>query len=118
VHELALVQQQLLDHVVGSVKPGGRLIYSVCTLTRAETRDAVDAFTRKHPEFRPVAVFPETAGQKAEVSSQAPAVEDALPQKPDLNSLTSDLSRPTSVLLWPHELNSNGMFIAAWRRQA
>ena len=118
VHELALVQQQLLEHVAGSVKPGGRLIYSVCTLTRAETRDAVDAFTRKHPEFRPVAVFPETAGQKAEVSSQAPAVEDALPQKPDLPSLTPDLSGPTSVLLWPHELNSNGMFIAAWRRQA
>ncbi len=51
VTELAAVQTRLLDHVAGSLKPGGRLIYSVCTLTRAETTAVANAFTAAHPEF-------------------------------------------------------------------
>ncbi|WP_415908097.1 RsmB/NOP family class I SAM-dependent RNA methyltransferase [Oleiharenicola sp. Vm1] len=57
VHELAAVQQRLLDHVAGSLKPGGRLVYSVCTLTRAETTAVAAAFTAAHPEFESVPVF-------------------------------------------------------------
>lgn len=54
VHELAAVQAQLLDHAAGSLKPGGRLIYAVCTLTRAETTAVAAAFTAAHPELEPV----------------------------------------------------------------
>ena len=36
VRELAAVQSRLLDHAAKSVKPGGRLLYAVCTLTDAE----------------------------------------------------------------------------------
>jgi 16S rRNA (cytosine967-C5)-methyltransferase len=125
IRELAGAQQQLLDHVAGSIKPGGRLVYSVCTLTRVETTDVVTQFSATHPEFAPVAVFPGTAGRKSEIGGPTPTVGDALPQKSDLHPLTSDLCSPTSdrrpptsVLLWPHELNSNGMFIATWRKQA
>jgi 16S rRNA (cytosine967-C5)-methyltransferase len=53
VHELAAVQRQLLDHVAGSLKPGGKLIYAVCTLTRAETTGVTAAFTAAHPELEP-----------------------------------------------------------------
>jgi 16S rRNA (cytosine967-C5)-methyltransferase len=88
VRELAAIQAQLLTHVAGSLKPGGRLVYAVCTLTRAETTAIATAFTAAHPEFEPAPVFP----------SSAP-------------------SSPSSVFLWPHELNANGMFIAAWRRK-
>jgi 16S rRNA (cytosine967-C5)-methyltransferase len=48
------VQARLLDHVAGSLKPGGRLVYSVCTLTRAETTAVAAAFTSAHPELKPV----------------------------------------------------------------
>lgn len=89
VHELAAVQQRLLDHVAGSLKSGGRLVYSVCTLARAETTAIADAFTAAHPDFESTPVFP---------SSQ-------------LSALNSQL------FLSPHELNANGMFIAAWRRK-
>jgi len=51
VTELAAVQTRLLESVASAVKPGGRLIYSVCTLTRAETTAVADAFTTAHPEF-------------------------------------------------------------------
>jgi 16S rRNA (cytosine967-C5)-methyltransferase len=54
VHELAVVQARLLGHVAGSLKPGGRLIYAVCTLTRAETTAVAGAFTAAHPELEPV----------------------------------------------------------------
>ncbi len=51
VRELAATQLGLLNHVAGSLKPDGRLIYSVCTLTRTETAGVADAFTAAHPEL-------------------------------------------------------------------
>ncbi|HZL46988.1 MAG TPA: RsmB/NOP family class I SAM-dependent RNA methyltransferase [Opitutaceae bacterium] len=110
VRELTRVQQQLLDHVAGSVKPGGRLVYSVCTLTRAETRDVVSRFSTTHPEFAPIPVFPNASSGKPGAASPSPGPEGVAP--------VPDVSPATSVLLWPHELNANGMFIAAWRKQA
>jgi 16S rRNA (cytosine967-C5)-methyltransferase len=53
VEELAAVQARLLGAVAGSLKPGGRLVYSVCTLTRAETTDVAGKFTAAHPDFEP-----------------------------------------------------------------
>lgn len=81
VKELAGTQLRLLNYVAGSLRPHGRLIYSVCTLTRTETIGVVDAFTAAHPEFERSPLF------------------GAEPQ----------------ITLWPHEINANGMFIAAWK---
>jgi len=110
IRELAGIQQQMLEHVAGSVKPGGRLVYSVCTLTRAETTNVVLQFSAAHPEFVPAPVFPEAAGRQAEARRQ-----ESEGRKP--LALDSGLCPPTSISLWPHELNANGMFIAVWRRQ-
>lgn len=54
VHELAAVQLSMLNNVAESVKPGGRLVYSVCTLSRAETVGVANAFTAAHPDFEPL----------------------------------------------------------------
>jgi 16S rRNA (cytosine967-C5)-methyltransferase len=51
VAELAAVQSELLSHAAGSVKAGGRLVYSVCTLTRRETDMVADAFALGRPDF-------------------------------------------------------------------
>jgi 16S rRNA (cytosine967-C5)-methyltransferase len=51
VRELAAVQLRLLGQVAPGVKPNGRLIYAVCTLTRAETSGVVEAFSAAHPDF-------------------------------------------------------------------
>jgi len=61
VHELAAAQKQLLENVAGSLKPGGRLVYAVCTLTRAETTAIAEAFTAMHPELTPDPVFGRTS---------------------------------------------------------
>jgi 16S rRNA (cytosine967-C5)-methyltransferase len=57
VAELAAIQRQLLENVAGSLKPGGRLVYAVCTLTRSETTAVAEAFSAAHPELKPTPVF-------------------------------------------------------------
>jgi 16S rRNA (cytosine967-C5)-methyltransferase len=94
VQELAAVQANLLNHVAPALKPGGRLIYSVCTLTRAETTAIANAFAAAHPEFEPAPVI--VAG----VADPGPGS-----------------TSPATVFLWPQELNANGMFLAAWKRK-
>jgi len=89
VKELAGIQKQLLTNVAGSLKPGGKLIYSVCTLTKSETVEVVAEFEKQFPEFKPLAVVN--------------------PLKP------GDPASP-QVWLWPQHTGGNGMFIAAWQR--
>jgi 16S rRNA (cytosine967-C5)-methyltransferase len=59
MHELAEVQQSLLFNVARALKPGGRLVYAVCTLTRRETEAVANAFDAAHPDFTPCPVFGE-----------------------------------------------------------
>src|SRR5207245_2112332 len=50
---LAALQASLLTQVSRSVKPGGLLVYAVCTLTREESDEEVERFLAAHPEFHP-----------------------------------------------------------------
>ncbi|HXQ80380.1 MAG TPA: RsmB/NOP family class I SAM-dependent RNA methyltransferase [Opitutaceae bacterium] len=86
VQELAAVQAALLARAAPTVKPGGRLIYSVCSLTRSETTAVADGFERAHPGFEPapLAIAAGAGGFR--------------------------------VTLLPQDIDANGMFIAAWRR--
>ncbi len=93
VQELATVQLQLLNKVAGSLKPGGRLVYAVCTITRSETTAVAAAFSAAHPELEPL----------------------ALTASPAADNPPSAVRDPYSLTLWPQEHNANGMFIAAWR---
>lgn len=45
-------QEKLLNAAAPCLKPGGRLVYSVCTLSRAETTDLIRRFLQGHPEYR------------------------------------------------------------------
>ena len=89
VTELAAVQLELLRHVAPLVKPGGRLLYSVCTLTRAETTGVTAAFAKLLPNFQPL---------------------------PLLNPFESSLPAASELALRPEATDGNGMFIAAWTR--
>lgn len=57
VVELAAIQRQLLENAATLLKPGGRLIYSVCTLTKSETTRLSADFTAAHPELQPLPLF-------------------------------------------------------------
>lgn len=56
VGELALLQSGLLEAAVDLVRPGGRLVYSVCTVTEAETTAVADRLEAGHPELTPVRI--------------------------------------------------------------
>jgi 16S rRNA (cytosine967-C5)-methyltransferase len=89
VTELAEIQKGILGKIADSVKPGGKLIYSVCTLARPETNEVADTFEKNHPSFEPLEITnPLQPAQKA-----------------------------GRITLLPQEIHANGMFIAAWRRK-
>ena len=93
MRELSEIQKRLLTNVAPSVKPGGKLIFSVCTLTRDETTEVVEDFNAKFAaEFEPL-VWDEIK----------------------LNERT--VSNVSSLAIWPQDLGGNGMFIAGWRRK-
>jgi 16S rRNA (cytosine967-C5)-methyltransferase len=93
VAELAFVQSRMLEAVAGSLKPGGRLIYAVCTLTRRETTEVASVFTAAHPELETISLGP-------------------IFPAPDPGPETQD-----PITIWPQDSGGNGMFIAAWSRR-
>lgn len=54
VERLVDLQQRLLDAAVALVRPGGVLVYSVCTLTLAETVEIDGWLAATHPELVPL----------------------------------------------------------------
>jgi 16S rRNA (cytosine967-C5)-methyltransferase len=90
VQELATLQRMLLSQVARTVKPGGKLVYSVCTLARSETIGAADDLQRQLTAFQPASVSPPLAGE------------------------TTALGRSTFL---PQQAGGNGMFVAVWQRQ-
>jgi 16S rRNA (cytosine967-C5)-methyltransferase len=93
VQELAAIQKQLLANAASSVKPGGKLIFAVCTLTRAETTELVADFNAKFAaDFEPLVL-------------------------PPISESQSLLTSVPTKFIWPQELDGNGMFIAGWRRK-
>ena len=55
LEELPRIQGELLAKAAGLVRPGGRLVYSTCSLEPEENAGVVAAFERAHPEWRLVA---------------------------------------------------------------
>ena len=49
--ELARLQQKILSVVQAYVKPGGTLVYSTCTIHRAENEENTRWFLENHPKF-------------------------------------------------------------------
>lgn len=89
ISELAAIQKQLLANAAPAVKPGGRLVFAVCTLTRAETSEVADWFSENQHGFEPA---------------------------PFLDPFNPDGSPRQRVTWWPQDTGGNGMFVAAWRR--
>jgi 16S rRNA (cytosine967-C5)-methyltransferase len=88
VAELSLIQKRILGCAAAALKPGGKLVYSVCTMTRRETIDVVETIEKQFPELEPAPIV--LIWKKTTATNQ--------------------------VWLWPQEMAGNGMFIAAWRK--
>ena len=51
IARLAGLQTLILEQASLAVRPGGRLVYSTCSIDRQEDREVVDAFLAEHPDF-------------------------------------------------------------------
>jgi 16S rRNA (cytosine967-C5)-methyltransferase len=51
IGELASLQARILAAGAQALAPGGALVYSVCTISRAESEGVIDAFLREHADF-------------------------------------------------------------------
>lgn len=56
IASLAALQRVLLDAAVALVRPGGLLVYSVCTLTAAETLEVDSWLASTYPDLEPVSL--------------------------------------------------------------
>jgi 16S rRNA (cytosine967-C5)-methyltransferase len=91
IAELAQLQAQILRAGAASTAPGGALVYSVCTISRAEGPELIEAFLGEHPQFR---------------------AEQLSVGFPDW----SPLSGTPHLQLLPHRDGTDGFFIARLRR--
>ncbi len=92
IQGLLPIQRDLLAHAARLVKPGGRLVYSTCTIEPAENEDVVENFLSQHPEFTAV----NAAGL---LSSKV-------------------VSEKGCLRTWPHRHRSAGGFAALLRKEA
>ena len=99
VAKLADVQHRLLDAAAERVKPGGRLIYCVCSLEREEGETQIIAFLRRNPAFRTTPAVPANIG----------APEEALTPEGWLRILPS---------MWAEKGGLDGFFVARLERTA
>jgi 16S rRNA (cytosine967-C5)-methyltransferase len=89
----AALQAELLAGVAGAVADGGLLVYSACSLEPEETDQVIRDFLRCHPGFSL-----EPAGPALRPFAD-PAVEGIL-------------------RAWPHRHDTDGFFVARFRRQS
>jgi 16S rRNA (cytosine967-C5)-methyltransferase len=62
IAESAELQSALLDRAAAAAKPGGSLVYGVCSLEPAEGEDQITAFLARHPDFSMGAADPGVPG--------------------------------------------------------
>jgi 16S rRNA (cytosine967-C5)-methyltransferase len=99
VAKLADVQHRLLDAAAERVKPGGRMVYCVCSLEREEGETQIIAFLRRNPAFRTVPAVPAEVG----------APDEALTPEGWLRILPS---------MWAEKGGLDGFFVARLDRVA
>ena len=89
IEDLSERQKQLLHNAARAVKPGGRLVYSTCSVETEENEVVVEDFLERNSNF----------------SRLRPQVATAL------------LTPSEAVRTWPHEQQTDGFFIAAFERE-
>lgn len=92
IKDLAARQSALLDNLAQYVRPGGRIVYSVCSLEPMETDTVVDGFLSTHKGF---------------------VQEDAAKVLPHCDALVNGRGR---LLTLPHRDGMDGFFAACLRR--
>ncbi|MEK7687294.1 MAG: transcription antitermination factor NusB [Pseudomonadota bacterium] len=93
VGRLTLTQDRLLLHAVEQLKPGGTLVYAVCSLQEDEGPARIEALLVREPRLSRVPVQP----------AELPGLDGALTKDGDVRTLPS---------MWPERGGLDGFYIA------
>jgi 16S rRNA (cytosine967-C5)-methyltransferase len=77
IAELAVRQSQLLESACRRVRPGGRIVYSTCSIEPEENAQIVREFLRREPAFSLVEEWHEIPGRPSDGGYQALLVRNA-----------------------------------------
>ena len=88
--QLQEIQLAILDSVCQSLKKGGIITYSTCTIVRNENQDVIAKFLDRHPNFEPVALTHEC----------------------------SDIVQNGCIVITPEQYLTDGFFISQVRRKS
>lgn len=84
---LAPMQGRLLENAHRLVRPGGRIVYSTCTLNTIENEGVVRSFLKRHPD---AALMP--------IAKEGP--------------LSGGVGMEEALRIWPHRAKGEGHFVA------
>ena len=92
LESLQTIQLAILDNATQVLKPGGRLVYSTCTVDKRENEGTVEAFLSQHPEME---------------------------SEPLTNLPEKLLAKQNNGMLqvFPQDFGSDGFFVAAFRKK-
>lgn len=100
-HKLAAQQRQLLHGALKALRPGGRVVYSTCTIAPWENEEVIQYALDHFPvELEPVGELP-------------------LPSRPGLERFAGRPFHPSMVRtrrIYPHEAGTEGFFLALLRK--
>jgi 16S rRNA (cytosine967-C5)-methyltransferase len=96
VSRLTLTQDRLLVHTLDLLKPGGTLVYAVCSLEEGEGPARVEALLAREARVRRVPVEP----------SELPGLAEAITPAGDVRTLPS---------MWPERGGLDGFYVARLR---
>lgn len=97
--ELLPRQKAILESASKFVKPGGRLVYSTCTLNKAENEEQVQVFLENHPDF------------------YAEDISSRLPEGLIIDIERSREAKSGYITLFPDRDLCDGFFVASLRRK-
>ena len=96
VSRLTLTQDRLLAHALDLLKPGGTLVYAVCSLEADEGPERVEALLARDPRVKRMPVEP----------AELPGLTEAITPAGDIRTLPS---------MWPERGGLDGFYVARLR---
>nr|WP_278842573.1 16S rRNA (cytosine(967)-C(5))-methyltransferase RsmB [Melissococcus plutonius] len=90
IKKLAKIQEEIIESVVPTLKKGGILTYSTCTITQEENQHVIITFLKKHPEFKKIDIIG--------------------------NEKVSAEVRDQMLTLYPHRWQTDGFFICCMQK--
>ncbi|MGM0214651.1 16S rRNA (cytosine(967)-C(5))-methyltransferase RsmB [Enterococcus sp. AZ109] len=88
--QLPKIQREILESCAPTLKKGGILVYSTCTITSEENQEVTAAFLAAHPEFEKIDI--------------------------ELNAILQPAIHEKMLVLYPEMLMTDGFFICAMRK--